>query len=108
MHTHTHTVPRLEYFQATGLDNYSILIEWAVEYDGGFPITSLEIHVVQHAIRDKRSPPMTYVIDDAYSGRYVTRVNEQGHTYILSATARNYLGSSESQITSGRLTISES
>lgn len=102
--TYSHAVPKLQYLNADGLTNGSILLEWRLEYDGGHPITNFEIHISMGTGRARRgaTPPDIVYHTDVNNGLLVTRVVSQGQTYAVSATASNMLGASEPQIASGK------
>lgn len=98
------TVPQLQYLRADGLENGSILLEWRLEYDGGHPIVSFEIHISSGAGRTRRDttiPDLVYHAD-INSNRLVTRTVTQGHTYSIVATAANVLGAGNPQMTNGQ------
>ena len=39
------SVPQLSYLNVTALGNQSLLVSWQLQYDGGWPVTSLNITV---------------------------------------------------------------
>ena len=83
--------------------NGSILLEWRLEYDGGHPVVEFEIHISSGAGRTRRDttiPNLVYHVD-VNSNRLITRTIRQGQTYSIVATARNVLGASNPQTTSG-------
>ena len=96
-------VPKLQYLNANGLVNGSILLEWRLEYDGGHPVVEFEIHVssgVGRTRRDATIPNLVYHVD-VNSNRLITRTVRQGRTYSIVAMARNILGASNPKTTSG-------
>ncbi len=100
------TVPSLSSLRASALQNNSILVEWELEYDGGHPITLLEVHVALHLPRPPllATPPardLVYHVMDGGVERLVTRGVEPGHTYTATATATNTLGPSSEQTDTG-------
>ena len=99
-------MPSIGSLRASALQNNSILVEWELEYDGGHPITLLEIHVALHVPRPPHSamptpPDLVYHVMQGGMGRLVTRGVEPGHTYTATATATNTLGPSAQQTDNG-------
>lgn len=98
-----HAVPKLRHLHVDGLTNGSILLEWELEYDGGYPVLNFEIHITSGAGRARRDttvPDLVYHTD-VYSGRLITRAIRQGQTYVVMATAYNNLGASDPQTANG-------
>ena len=90
--------------RATGLQNHSILVEWDLEYDGGYPIITFEIRILLHLPRSRRATPsapdFVYQVD-AYAGEMITRPVNTGHAYTVRAVAMNILGPSTEQADDG-------
>jgi len=88
-------VPQLRFLHARALQNLSLLIEWELEYDGGFPISNFLITVMAQLPRQRRDIPdfLHYEVGVA-TGRLVTRALEQGRKYTVNAEVTNELGSS--------------
>ena len=100
-----HIVPRLSYLNAIGLANGSIALEWRLEYDGGRPISSFEIHITVgtgRARRDTSSNPGLVYHTDVNNNRLVTSAVSRGQTYSVMATASNILGASDPQYANGK------
>ena len=90
------------------MQNNSILVEWELEYTGGFPIILFEIHVMRHLPRGRSrrdTPPDLVYHTDANAGRLVTMAVDTGHTYSVRASATNTLGPSDDQIENGKLVV---
>lgn len=93
-------------FRANALPNNSILIEWQLEFDGGYPVTEFEIHV---ALQNSRPSVVTPIQPDlvyhkgAGSTRLVTVPVVSGYSYTARATARNYLGLSQEVFHNGKV-----
>ena len=92
-HPCTLAVPSISSLRASALHNNSIFIQWELEYDGGHPITLLEVHVALNQPRPPQSAMPTrdlvyHVMNPSVSG-LVTREVETGHTYTATATAMN-------------------
>ena len=51
------SVPQLLYLRARALQNLSLLIEWQLEYDGGFPVSNFLITVRVQLPRQHRNTP---------------------------------------------------
>ncbi len=92
------TVPKLHYLGATEQSNQSILIVWDLQYSGGSPIVSFEIHVILQEYRAKRASPDLIYHVSVDSGQLVTRSLQSGHSYIVMATLYNSLGSSDEYV----------
>eukprot|EP00731_Ephydatia_muelleri_P012219 Em0006g1113a len=92
------SVPQLSYFNVTALGNQSLLVAWQLEYDGGQPITSMNITV---EALDSSSPapvraagratPVTYSVgvNDSY---LLTSSFPQGWSYLVTAYVQNKVG----------------
>lgn len=103
IHNSISVVPKLQYLNADGLANGSILLEWRLEYDGGHPVVEFEIHISSGAGRTRRDttiPDLVYHVD-VHSNQLVTSTVRQGQTYSIVAMARNILGASSPQTTNG-------
>lgn len=91
-------MPKLSFLHATEQINDSILIEWELEYDGGFPIVSFEIHVILQTARTKRDTPTNPDLiyhTNVDNDHLVTRSVENGRSYVVMAILYNTIGSSD-------------
>lgn len=78
-----------------------------MEFDGGYPISLFEVHVMLHLPRSRRATPtpdLVYHVDSS-ARRLVTRAVDSGHTYTITATATNSLGPSNDQTEDGKLVL---
>ena len=92
------SVPKLSFLRATEQINDSILIEWELEYNGGFPIVSFELQVILQTARAKRDTPTNPDLiyhTDVDNGHLVTRSVENGRSYVVMAIVYNTIGSSD-------------
>ena len=96
-------VPSIDFLRAAALPNDSILVEWGLEYSGGYSVSLFEVHVRLNLPRSRRATPppdLVYHVDVGI-GRLVTRTVDAGHTYTVRATATNHLGPSDDQLEDG-------
>ena len=106
-----HPVPQLSYFNVTALGNQSLLVAWQLEYDGGQPITSMNITV---EALDSSSPapvraagratPVTYSVgvNDSY---LLTSSFPQGWSYLITADVQNKVGTNTFKATGKMLRV---
>ena len=104
--------PKLSFLTATGLTNNTILLEWQLEFTGGYPVSEFIITVealdnrrFSDGEHSKRQMPdfLSFSLDpeQAESGSLVTQSLETGRGYMVMSRLRNAMGTRE-QETYGR------
>ena len=100
------TAPKLRAFVATALTNNSLLLEWELEFDGGYPVTNFQITIEAQNLRQRRQAASHLSLllnpEQAEAGSLVTQVLSSGVAYAITARLENAVGRVE-QETSGKL-----
>lgn len=90
------TAPKLRYLNTIQEANFSLLVQWELQYDGGYPISLFTINIEPQAQRAKRQQSYSFHVDPS-TGELLTPPLEPGRRYQVVVRVENEVGVGEYQ-----------